>query len=350
MSFANLTSYSAIDVPLPDHHGQDMVVAIVKATFKVTANGKVSPAEPIPIRFTDVMRDADAPDSSIKLPSDICVQKWGSDVVIVGDAISPKSVEFLDIAVKIRERSVPLRVHGQRVFCQSAFGVGISPTIPFRRMPVIYEKAYGGVTEDISEAELRNPVGVGVALKAKDLIDKPAPQIEHPAHPYTSARDKHEPVGFGAIASHWGPRRDFFGTCNPAWEESRMPLPPLDFDLRYNNVAHPSLQFGEALQAGEMISILGMCEADSGLFSFALPDLNIRVQAMFDNAPMETIVPAIDTVIVQPNLGVVEIATRAAFPAGRGKKVLRELRVEHLKLGTWVFYKMNAFGNFRLFG
>ena len=47
--------------------------------------------------------------------------------------------------------------------------------------------------------------------------DRPAPQIEHPARPHTCASETYEPVGFGAIGTHWSPRRKFTGTLDDLW-------------------------------------------------------------------------------------------------------------------------------------
>ena len=66
-------------------------------------------------------------------------------------------------------------------------------------------------------------VGRGVAKRPADLVDRPAPTVEDPAHPITSTSDRPEPAGFGAIAGHWLPRADFAGTFDETWRATRMP-------------------------------------------------------------------------------------------------------------------------------
>jgi hypothetical protein len=327
MAFLNATAYRALDVPTMDARGREVVVVIVKATFEIDETGRVLRAEsPAPVRTGDVLRDPDDPRSSARYPSDIAVEKHGADVVVVGEAVSRAPVTSMDVAVKVRDRTAPLRVHGERVFYQGASQVQIGPAAPFERKPIVYERAYGGASEDGSAIELKNPAGVGVAASPRDLVGKPAPQIEHPAFPHRTAGDRHPPMGYGALLPHWSPRRDRAGTFDAAWERTRMPLLPLDFDVRYHNVAHPSLIFDAPLAAGDPVAILGMTPA--GLFSFEIPSFPIVVRARFDRSGLVSERPGIDTLLVEPSRSRFEIVARKAFPIGRGADVLRELRVD----------------------
>ncbi len=327
MSFSNATSFAALDVPMPDHEGRPVVVAIVKATFIVLPNGRLVPADvQRPVRINDELYDPDRAESSIRLPTDVCVAKRGTDLIVLGEAISSKMVGAMDVAVRARETTVPLRVHGERVFYQGLMQVQIGPAAPFERKPIVYEKAYGGVGDDPWTIESRNRAGVGVAKRKRDLVGKPAPQIEHPARPHKTADDDHAPVGLGAIRSHWSPRLERAGTFDDVWETTRMPAMPADFDVRANNQAHPSLLFDLPLAPGDEIAVLGM--STRGALSFTLPDLGLVFRARSDVSGRVEHAPVIDTVLIEPEARVVEIIARRAFPQGRGKDVLRELRVD----------------------
>ncbi len=327
MALLNATSYKALDVPTVDAKGRDVVVLIVKGTFEVTADGRViRAAKPAPVRTADVLRDPEDPKSSARYPSDVCPEKRGTDVVVVGEAVSKAPVAAMDVAVRVRKKTVPLRVHGERVFYRGGSDVQIGPAAPFERKPIVYERAYGGASDDLTVYEARNPSGVGVAKNKIDLVGKPAPQIEHPAYPHKSAGDRHPPVGFGAILPHWSPRRDHGGTFDAVWERTRMPFLPLDFDNRYYNVAHPSLIFEEALVEKDPIAVLGM--TPSGLFSLEIPRFPVVLRGRMDRSGIRGVRPPVDTVIVEPSRSRFEIVVRSAFPVGRGADVLRELRVD----------------------
>jgi hypothetical protein len=327
MPLANASPYAALDAPLLDLAGREVIVVIVKATFVLRRDGKLVLAdEPVPIRPNDVLRDPDNPRSSALYPSDLCAEKPGTDVIVVGDAVSRTPVTSMDVAVKVREVTAPLRVHGERLFYRGLTGVSIGPAAAFERKPISYEKAYGGATEDWGLVESQNPAGVGVARSAADLCDTPAPQIEHPARPHTGAGDKHPPAGYGALLTSWSPRRERAGTFDEVWQATRMPLLPLDFDPRFHNVAHPSLTFEEPLAAGDTLSILGMHE--DGLLAFCLPALGITLRARFEQSGRVAARPVIDTVLIEPGKRQIELVVRKAFRRGRGRDLLRELAVD----------------------
>jgi hypothetical protein len=326
MSFANETRFAALPVPLLDREGNDVLVVIVKATFVVDAEGEARLADPQhDIRVSDVPRNPDDPASSLLFPSDLCVEKRGTDVVVVGDAVSPKPVTVMDVGVQLRE-VVPLRVHGTRVFYQGPLGASIGPAQPFTRMPVAYELAYGGMTDDLGTVEMKNPSGVGVAKRGGDLVGKRAPQIEHPARPHKTASDQHPPMGFGPIMTHWSPRRELGGTFDQAWQAERMPLLPRDYDTRYANVAHPSLQLDPHLSPGEPIGVVGMSLEP---LATKVPALPIEVRARYDGGDRAVYTPPIDTVIIVPEKRTLEIVARAALLIGRGQRVLRDVVVRN---------------------
>jgi hypothetical protein len=131
-------------------------------------------------------------------------------------------------------------------------------------------------------------------------------------------------VGFGAIMMHWSPRLEHAGTFDERWKAARMPLPPEDQDIRFGNVAHPSLQFEEHLAPGDPVGIVGMSLEP---VVFALPAFPVVASARYDTGERVVVRPPIDTVLIQPEARRVELVARAVFPIGRGRRVLREVVV-----------------------
>jgi hypothetical protein len=204
--------------------------------------------------------------------------------------------------------------------------VTVGPAAPFERKPIVWERAYGGTSPDRSDVERRNPVGRGFGRSAAELVDTPAPQIEDPAYPISSAADRPEPAGLGAIGAHWSPRAEFAGTFDEAWRRTRMPRMPADFDVRHNNVAPVALQFDRPLGAGDPIALVGM--TPDGLWKTELPPLPIALHGRYNDGRGVTVRPAIDTVLIEPLDDRIELTMRHAFPMGRGKTALREIRVD----------------------
>ncbi|AKT40745.1 DUF2169 family type VI secretion system accessory protein [Chondromyces crocatus] len=337
MSLSNGTPYAALAAPFVSPDGREVVVTLVKGTFAVRAQGRVVLAdEQAPVRVADVLHapisEADPPlpgaptESSIRYPSDLSPGKRGGDLVIVGEAIASKPVSFVDVMVQVREQRAPLRVHGERVYYRSLGRIAVGPAAPFERRRILYEYAYGGTATDASILEPRNPVGRGVARSSGELEGQPAPTIEHPAHPITSASDRPEPVGYGAISTSWLPRAAFAGTFDEAWQRTRLPLSPVDFDLRHHNVAHPSLQVPTPFAPGDEIRILGMSE--KGLLAFDLPAIDVSVMARRDDGRWEEGRPVVDLVLVEPGRARFEVTARLVFSKGRGRTLLREVRID----------------------
>jgi hypothetical protein len=321
----NATPFAARDVAYIDSAGSEVVVAIIKATFELSPSGRVVPAsEPAPIRLADVPWYGDVEQSSVRYPSDLADQKVGADVIVVGDAISPRPVEVLDVGIRVADTVVPIRVHGPRVFYSGVLGPTIGDAASFERETLQYEKAYGGTASDYSAVEARNPVGTGLAKSSDELIERSAPRIEHPARPHRSWFDRHAPWGCGAIASHWAPRREHFGTLDDDWQKHRMPLPPLDFDYRYYNVAHPALQLALPIGSGMGVGIIGMHE--NGALNFELPEFRPIFTGIYGTGSCRKLAE-IDTLLLEPNVGRFELVARASFLLGR-TNLLRELRID----------------------
>src|SRR6185437_14604030 len=298
MTLANATPFAALAAPLAAPDARDVVVAVVKGTFRRSARGRLLLADAqTEVRAGDIAFFPDASDSSIRYPADVCVAKHGTDVVIVGEAISTRPVQVLDVAARVRERTVSLRVHGERVYYRGAVGVAVGPSAPFERKPIVWERAYGGTTRDKSAVERRNPVGRGFARSAAELVDMPAPQIEDPEHPITSAGERHDPAGFGAIGPHWSPRAELAGTFDEAWRRTRMPFMPIDFDVRHNNVAPPSLQFDPPLRAQDPIALMGM--TTDGVWTIELPVMPVCLHGLYSDGRRVTVRPAVDTVLLE---------------------------------------------------
>jgi hypothetical protein len=322
MSFANKSPWNALPVPLLDAQGRDVVVAIVKATFHVDPSGAVTLSdEQRPIRMVDVPRTPDDPSSSLVYASDVCVEKRGTDVVIVGDAVAPRPTARADVAAWIRDRYLPLVVHGLRTFYDQVVRVGIGPAQPFERWPLAYEYAAGGASADLSVVDARNPSGVGVARRSADLVGTRAPQIEH-AEPRNASIG---PAGFGPIGTHWSPRRELAGTFDAAWQATRMPLLPLDYDIGHANFANPLLVLEPHVTAGDSVRVLGM---SIDPFVCALPALPVVVRGRYDTDERVVVRPLVDTLVIEPEARVLELVARAALLAGRNRRILRELVVE----------------------
>jgi hypothetical protein len=326
MSFANLTDFATLDVPCLAPDGREVVLVVVKATYSVVEGGVVLAEEQGPVRATAEVYDPSAEQSSVRLPCDLVLTKPRADVVVVGSAKSERPVQSMIVGTAVKARVVQLEVWGERTFYRGVAGrMVIGDAAPFVDKPIQYELARGGTSSDYLVVDKRNPVGRGVAGDDDELEGTPAPQIEDPARPITSAGDDSPPVGFGAIAMHWSPRCEAMGTLDEAWERERMPLMPLDFDTGHYCCAHPSLQLNAPLAEGDPVRIEGMTLG--GPLAFSLPRWGVTVTGFFDAGDKVEVQPTIDTLVVDADARTFEVTGRAAFALGRGRRRLAAVRV-----------------------
>lgn len=309
----------------------ERLVLIVKATFtKVPGEAAlelVPPEERRGIRGQDIPW-GDPEKSSIKYPSDLCLTKPGTDVIVVAAAHAPggKAVPSFDAGVKVGRLEKTIRVFGMRLW--AANGSSLTAPRPTTRAEVRYDHAWGGL--DVSHPlkpveEPRNPVGMGIARDLSVLTHQPAPVIEDPSNLIASVRTRPAPAGLGAIGRHWEPRRSFLGTYDAAWLEKRAPLLPLDHDDRANLCASPGLTAVPPLTGGEDVALLNLTPG-GGTLSFRLPKIRVRTTLHAQGREPESLTPYLDTVLIDtvrvPDTSdvVVEMVWRAVFRPPRRMK------------------------------
>jgi len=319
----NKTDFAAQPRMLMAKDGE-RVVLIVKATFARRPGETVLKREPRATRRGIRGQDipwGDPEKSSIKYPSDLCLTKPGTDVIVVTAAHAPggRAVPSFDAGVRVGRLEKLIRVFGLRVW--AANGSSLTAPRPTVGAEVRYDHAWGGL--DVSDPlrpveEPRNPVGMGIARDLSVLTHQPGPTIEDPAHPIASARTRPPPAGLGAIGRHWAPRRSFLGTYDAAWLEQRAPLLPLDHDDRSNLCASSGLTASPPLLGGEDVALLNLTPG-GGSLSFRLPNVSISVRLDAKGREPETLRPYLDTVLIDtlrvPETSdvVVELVWRAVF-------------------------------------
>jgi hypothetical protein len=326
---SNPTPYAAEAAPFFDEHGAEVVVVLAKASFLRRGDALVRAEVPSPVRLADVPMhpeaEAEGRSSSVRYPSDLGGEKPGADVVVVGSAFSPRPVHSAEVAVRAPGRTLSLRIFGERTFYKGAGGLTLGPAARFESAPVTYERAYGGVSRDGSLLDWRNPVGRGVHRSASELEGQLAPCVEDPAHPIQGT-EASIPAGFGALPSWWLPRSAFAGTADEAWQRARMPLPPADFDRRFHQVACPGLQLDRPLRAGDVLATQGLCAA--GLFDVTVPALALVAHVRRSDGPTLSLPLFLDTALLEPDADRVDFTFRCVVPLGRGRTLLREVRLD----------------------
>jgi hypothetical protein len=309
---------------LPDEHGVDTLYVVVKGTFRFGSTLVPAERQVPPTAADQYWGEPGA--SSLKYASEAHLRKPGTDVVLVGNAWSQGRTQYLDVAVSVAERRKTIRVFGDRTWRRSGRA---SPPEPFESLPLVFERAYGGVQVDPRSgrvaAEERNPVGVGFCAKRQvDFAGKPLPNLEDPERPIRSPGAQSIPACFGFVAPSWLPRRRFAGTYDEAWQKSRAPYLPNDFDLRFLNAAHPDLVFDRFLEGGEPVEVLNASR--KGPVRFLLPACAFEIKVRIAGTIQGTS-PSLETVLIEPDEERVCLSWRSALPCDK-----RTLRVEEVSV------------------
>ena len=172
----NLTSFVAGGDWVRGRDGGEVWLVAVRCTFTVDRVGTTSVAEEQDPETLAPKYRGDPATSSLLYDSDYCLTKPTTDVLLHGHAYSPggKPTAQVDVTMRVGDIQKTLRVTGDRR------GRTSSSAALFTRMPLIYERAYGGREPDLPRDpdrprfEPRNPVGTGF------VAETPAPNVAYP--------------------------------------------------------------------------------------------------------------------------------------------------------------------------
>lgn len=321
----NTTRFGADFGWFPNEEGIDTLYVMVRATFNITKELTLADEQPEPMA-TDVYW-TEPGKSSLKYSSDMHIGKPTTDIIMLGHACAPekKEVQELDVSLSVGERSKTVRVFGDR---QWKDGRMTAPT-PFKTMPLVYEKAFGGVhivDGKVDSAEERNPVGRGFAGKRKseEMNGVPLPNLEDPGQLIRTPTDKPNPACFGFSAPNWMPRASYAGTYDDVWRKTRAPYLPEDFNKRFLNMAHPDLIYPSFLQGGEPVLITGM--HPGGVLQFDVPKVSLAASITMGNT-VERPDFNLETLLLEPNHMKLGMVWRAAVECDKSILKRSEIKI-----------------------
>jgi len=315
-----------------DENGRPVCVSIVKGTFDITAEGLVRAEDQVPVQVSGVPRGDPAESSYIYEP-ETAFFKPATDVVLIGDAhANTASTTELVAGIRVGPVQKQIRVVGDRFLVRRDGEVHMSRPAPFERIPLIYERAFGGWDRRVPDSsqhqvEARNPVGTGFRDAAWDSDDEfRLPNLEDPEDLYEAYGDRPRPAGVGFVSPNWATRARFAGTYDDEWAKTRSPLLPADFDRRFFNAASPGLVASGYLRGDEPVVVLHA--SPEGRLAFDLPAVAPPpCEYELRGRRKNTAAANLDTVIVNTNTRQVTLIWRAYFVLRTGPHDLVMLRV-----------------------
>lgn len=323
LELSNRTPFRAAIVPTLDKNARDHAIVIIKGSFDLLPSRSALPLaeQQVPITLAgDYWGEPGS--SSLRYASDTCLAKPGTDVILNGHACAPgKNASVIDTQVQIGSLSKTVRVFGDRTWYRDLSGWRPGAPKPFRRMPLVYERAFGGggassQNPEQHEFDPRNPVGTGYSLadRVETFETTPLPNLEDPARPIQGLKDRPDPAGFGFIAPNWEPRRSLAGTYDDAWRTGRAPLLPDDFDPRFYNAASAGMVATPHLSGGERGCLINVSE--HGELVFVLPRYQFTVTVTIAGERLDH-AATLDTVVIEPDESRMMLTWRVTVPCPR---------------------------------
>ncbi|NVB41770.1 DUF2169 domain-containing protein [Pseudenhygromyxa sp. WMMC2535] len=271
----NQTTLPDLSFPSLSREDHNLAVVTLTARYRLPAPGRVYEgrlelaAEQHPAPLADVW-SGEPGHSSLRWEGQAVYCRPGTDIHVHGHACPPggRPAKAVCVGVRVGRCQVRLRAVGERRWIRATGELHATPALPFDRMPLCWERAYGGTTPG-GKIVAQNPVGVGLYDSAKAATDAALPNLLPLDEDLRSWRSAIRPVGLGPIARHWQPRVRYAGTYDQAWQDHRAPLWPADMDLRLFSAAAPGLRAESPLRGGEEVILEGM--HPDGAWAFRLP-------------------------------------------------------------------------------
>jgi hypothetical protein len=310
----NRTPFAAERGWVRDRNGAEVWLLAVKCTFDIRPDGstEVSPEQPPVLRVPEY--HGEPGQSSLRYEADLVLSKTTTDIIVNGHAYAPgrQSVEQMEAGFRVGPVQKIVRISGDRVWGAA----GPSAPRPFTKMPLVYERAFGGVDARSDRPDRdwdwRNPLGTGFAVSREHLGGVALPNIEYPNDVVAAWNDRPQPAGLGPIGSHWQPRAGFAGTYDERWMQTRRPLLPEDFDERFFQCAPQDQQAPGFLRGGEPVVLYRLTpERD---LRFALPTIYLGFDThFFDGSRVIHRARRLHTVILEPDVPRVSLVWHTAL-------------------------------------
>lgn len=325
----NRTPFAAQLLAVPDADGQEVSLLVVAATFATADDGALVPAQPQPPVCLADEHFGDPASSSVRREAETALPKPRVDLLVVGSAYAPRGRPTRSLVVELRAAEIHkrVRVRGDR---RRIMGRLAWPAKRFTRMPVVFERAWGGTDARSKDPRKHralgtNPVGVGYrrAPSRDPAVRTQLPNLE----PIGGFRRR--PVCLGVVPRAWQPRRDWAGSYDERWLAEQFPLPPKDFDPRHYQAA-PADQQSRRLRGGDEVILRNL--TPDGVWRFPLPSLDVPVHLLFEDRA-ESSQARLDTVFIDAEARQVTLVQRLALPTVRNAPPLRRIVLGHVSAG-----------------
>lgn len=281
------------------HRGRARLTVIAKASFALAPERAMELTTPAPLVEREVPR-TENPVSSVRRAAENALYVRRADVLLDAIAFAPEGGEVPQSKVRVALARGPRLLFSKELLVAGDRKTGGDPRpAPFREMPIVYERAFGGLGHP------DNPAGVGFEPRAGG----PMPNV------LAGEGARVEPFGFGPISTTWPRRRAKRGALDrkridePPWVEL-----PDAFDDTYFHAA-PADQQVDDLAAGDLVLLAGL-HREVPVLRVALPTLRAVALAQIPSGQRAHIPMRLDTLFLEPHLLRADLIFRGALEVG----------------------------------
>ncbi|HUB15132.1 MAG TPA: DUF2169 domain-containing protein [Acetobacteraceae bacterium] len=291
-----------------DKTGAEYVVVVVKGTFTLPRSGEAPKLaeEQVPLVDADLFTGEPGRSATVA-ECDYALEKPFCDVLLNGSAYAPdgRTVERIAVGLQVGGWRKAFTVWGNRVWRGAAMGYTPSDPVPFSRLPISYDNAFGGTDERMRNptqvrSYLPNPVGRGWHhhIYPELVRDAPVCNTEEIGQPVRDPGGKYKPMAFGPVGRGWPTRIGFAGTYDQNWLDNVFPFLPADFDSRYYQCAPEEQQIAHP-RGGENVVLVNLT-AD-GRREFVLPAIDMPIVFMRGRFDRVESAAVLDTILFEPD-------------------------------------------------
>ena len=318
-----------------ERDGRELLVVAVKATYAIPGDPALEPIlaeEQVPLTEADEFTGEPGL-SAMLYETDYAHRKPMCDVLLNGSAHAPHGEPSKRVTVGLRVGSMQksFDVIGHRIWDKALLLIQPTDPQPFLRMPISYDRAYGGVDVDERDPDRRrtyehNPVGVGYypLTEGQALIGKPLPNTAESGETAARTNGRYKPMALGPIGRNFKTRYPLAGTYDKAWHENRAPFWPDDFDYAYFQSA-PAEQRIPHLRGGEEVVLQNL--TPEGTTRFRIPARTMEITFIPHRGRDERVNAACDTLVIEPDENRFTLTWRVAHGLRRNMFELKEVIV-----------------------
>jgi hypothetical protein len=320
MNLLNATGMAAGYTVALDKEGYEHVVVVAKGTFTLPRPGEAPKLADEQMPLVDADQFTGEPGRSATLVEcDYALEKPRCDVLLNGASYAPNggTVERIAVGLQVGTWRKSFAVWGNRMWRRSAIGYTPSDPVPFSRLPISYDNAFGGTDERMGDpAQVRsylpNPVGRGWHhhIYPELVTGAPVSNTDEIRDPVLDPGGRYRPMAFGPIGRGWPSRIRHAGTYDQNWIDKVFPFLPADFDTQYFQCAAEDQQVPHP-RGGEQVLLINL--TPDGRREFALPEVEVPVVFFRRRADRVEMKGTLDTVVFEPDAERFSMVWRASL-------------------------------------